>query len=298
MKPSNCASNPSEKCGRKYQLSHLVRFASYMQKNKPDLDNLYKAYCDKSVSGFVAAHALWSVAWAEGGMPTVSITDQLACSLSMSRIPEDMVRPPWPFFAIVLPQSTIELDTGTPIAIILVDWIEETRARSLGGQQALVSITLIGTNAEVKKGPVLNSFSESSSGYVGVDVSHDGAAPLSDHDARLFDALHRLVMGIACHSTVADAPSRRTFSGPPKRRFGPPSTWDFKLCDPVSFDARPALRTYLREGKSPTVQGIVRGHWKRQPCGSNRSGRKMIHVEPYWRGPEDAPIVVRERRMG
>jgi hypothetical protein len=57
--------------------------------------------------------------------------------------------------------------------------------------------------------------------------------------------------------------------------FGPPTTWEFTIRRPVAFDARPSLRAFLREG----------------------SGRKWIHVEPYWRGPADAPIVVRERKI-
>jgi len=46
-------------------------------------------------------------------------------------------------------------------------------------------------------------------------------------------------------------------------------------------------------GKSPTVQCVVAGHWKMQPCGPGGSERKRIFIEPYWRGPEDAPIAIR-----
>lgn len=38
------------------------------------------------------------------------------------------------------------------------------------------------------------------------------------------------------------------------------------------------------------VRSLVAGHWKMQPHGPNRSERKLIRIEPYWRGPLDAPV--------
>lgn len=37
----------------------------------------------------------------------------------------------------------------------------------------------------------------------------------------------------------------------------------------------------------------VRGHWKMQPCGPGRKGRKRIFVEPYWKGPTTAEAIQR-----
>ena len=53
-----------------------------------------------------------------------------------------------------------------------------------------------------------------------------------------------------------------------------------------------AVRSFSREGgSSPKVQSLVSGHWKRQAHGPARSLRKLVHVEPYWRGPLDAPVI-------
>jgi len=38
---------------------------------------------------------------------------------------------------------------------------------------------------------------------------------------------------------------------------------------------------------------IVRGHWKRQACGAERSERRLVFVAPYWKGPADAPVLAR-----
>lgn len=40
---------------------------------------------------------------------------------------------------------------------------------------------------------------------------------------------------------------------------------------------------------------IVRGHWREQACGKGRADRRRIYVEPHYKGPADAPLVLRER---
>lgn len=45
-----------------------------------------------------------------------------------------------------------------------------------------------------------------------------------------------------------------------------------------------------RDGKPLSIRQKISGHWKNQACGEKRSKRKLIWVEPYWRGPEDGPI--------
>lgn len=232
--------------------------------------------------------SIWAGFWARGGFPVVAPSDLLSASYSMCSIPSECARAPWPKFAVALPRGLFVSEEGDPAELVIVDWTVDFYR----------SIVLFDRNPDGGRELRLDS-GRMPSCAVRADLSHStGELLVLRSDERLLDAINRLVAGIACHPTIAEAPSKRSYSGAPKKRFGQPTTWDFKLCDPVSFDARPALRSYLREGKSPTVQGIVRGHWKRQPCGENRLGRKMIHVEPYWRGPEDAPIVVRERRMG
>lgn len=52
--------------------------------------------------------------------------------------------------------------------------------------------------------------------------------------------------------------------------------------------------------RDPTVRGeadyhlrvrfIVAGHWRKQACGIGRADRRLMWIEPYWKGPEFAPI--------
>lgn len=84
----------------------------------------------------------------------------------------------------------------------------------------------------------------------------------------------------------------------------PPPHRNVVIGAPIEVDARPQIRRWLersgRRGKSgpPSVQHVVRGHYKRQVIGIGRSGRKVIWIMPYWRGPEDAPILARPYSLG
>lgn len=85
-------------------------------------------------------------------------------------------------------------------------------------------------------------------------------------------------------------------------RSGPPMHRVFYVGRPIELDTRPAIRRWLgtsgSKGGPPTVQSLVRGHHKRQVVGVGRGGRKVIWIEPYWRGPEEAPILARPYKVG
>ena len=89
-----------------------------------------------------------------------------------------------------------------------------------------------------------------------------------------------------------------------KQRDGEPAHRLTMVGHPLKIDLRDHVRTYLGGGKRggkhapPSVQVLVRGHHKRQVFGVGRMGRKVIWIEPFWRGPEDAPILTRPKKLG
>lgn len=50
-----------------------------------------------------------------------------------------------------------------------------------------------------------------------------------------------------------------------------------------------------KEGKKWAMKHrtVVSGHWRNQPYGPGRDSKKPIYIEPYLKGPSDAPIIVR-----
>lgn len=49
------------------------------------------------------------------------------------------------------------------------------------------------------------------------------------------------------------------------------------------------------EGPWYSHRFLVRGHWKRQRFGENRGETKIIWVAPYVKGPEDRPLIMKDR---
>ncbi len=50
-----------------------------------------------------------------------------------------------------------------------------------------------------------------------------------------------------------------------------------------------------RTGVGSRVRQIVSGHWKYQAHGAGRAERKLLWIEPYWRGPDFAQVVNKAR---
>jgi hypothetical protein len=66
----------------------------------------------------------------------------------------------------------------------------------------------------------------------------------------------------------------------------------------IDRDLRDAARIASSSGSDPQrwilqKRFIVRGHWKQQAHGPGRTERKLIFVEPYWKGPADSPVLAR-----
>lgn len=61
---------------------------------------------------------------------------------------------------------------------------------------------------------------------------------------------------------------------------------------------REAARAYCQKGKRPEAWKLqsrytVRGHWRRQAHGEKRSLRRLMWIEPHWKGPEAAESMTR-----
>lgn len=125
----------------------------------------------------------------------------------------------------------------------------------------------------------------------------------SDTASRLSLTALRLIAGAALEASASNVGARSSsYSASVKMKRGEPRCQIFEIRRPVILDVRSEVREWFVNGSARkqgplSIQTLVRGHYKMQPHGEGRAQRKYIHVEPYWRGPEDAPIVVRPHRL-
>jgi hypothetical protein len=125
------------------------------------------------------------------------------------------------------------------------------------------------------------------------------AQSITDRDQRVSICLGRLILNTCL--AMADpnnvkkiGPGHKVHAEAHRRRVpGPPVVCTYVVGRPLKHDTREAVRVFVEEGREYrhlNVQTLVSGHWK--PKLSARVGYP-VWVEPYWRGPEDAPIVQR-----
>lgn len=123
-----------------------------------------------------------------------------------------------------------------------------------------------------------------------------------DAKERAFLLARRLVIGLLYTIQYTDNFRDKTHTSRRKcsRRDGPPPHRVYIVGKPIGVDCRPAISAYLsgRKSTTPALQSLVRGHYKRQAIGPGGASRKVIWIQPYWRGPEDAPILARSYRVG
>lgn len=223
--------------------------------------------------------------WAQCGFPRVVLSHRHAAALMATRTsPEalDEVPVPWQAFAIDVPDGLVEFtntdENGTEVYQITHAFVMvyEEIATLLFGDRTKVRACVLAQGVRN-----LGSF---------------------EHESPAAELICRLALGACLEMTThrpAGSPAfeRKAIK---RNRQGLPETWTFQLTRDVKVDCRAAVKSFSRgESKSsPVVQSLVRGHWKHQAHGALRAERKWIFVEPYWRGPEDAPIAVRKHRFG
>jgi hypothetical protein len=250
----------------------------------------------RSFAGFAAR-------WAMCGFPAVSVGHRLTASLMSTTVSPDIIGEivfPWPAFSVNIPHgliSTISPQSGLAESISnacihrYVDaagdvWFDLICAADTCELQSVNVRADVFFRDDSRESLADGEF------CVGVDES----------DERALLLVRRLLVGVCiemsdrANSKPQNKKARMGCHGVIDRNAPGMSLW--LLTRDVKIDAREACREFVSHGgRSPAVQSMVRGHHKRQAHGRNGSLRKWIHVEPYWRGPEDAPIAVRSHRL-
>ena len=281
----------------------LIEYYQELAETQPDLAEsrlLMLRMGEGQMSAYQAA------TWIEFGAPVVQLAShRYAAALASTSIPGDIeVKCPWPCFLIELPVGMFGTDyEGSPCALthVMVNVID---AQWCPGGQDLWSFVAYSPEGVTlyRWRQTLESMRDKTPGarmHENVLGAFDDL--LDSRDDRTLALLSRIVLSTCVAMSnpedvrpIGKHPS--TASG--NRRFSKePTCRTYRVGKPIQLDVRPALQAFLdgkRHGASPTIQFVVRGHWRNQACGPALSLRKTIWVQPYWKGPEDAAINVRD----
>lgn len=237
----------------------------------------------QSMQSVLAIAPSFGLAWFESSFACIEVGERLAASLACTSLPKeyvDSIEPPWRCFLIRAAGLNVE---------VLVLFARDGIVKTLSFPEGRMSLGFEQTLGEWAK--------------LEMKSLTGGEAFVSlDQLQREESLVGRIICG-TCVEVMTPQFAKHKAIGPRhphgKRKDGLPASWVFNLTRDVKVDVRQAVRDYLSgTGSSLTLQHLVRGHYKRQAHGKDLQERKWIHVEPYWRGPEDAPIALRSHVIG
>lgn len=270
----------------------------------------------------------WFGIWADLAFPRIQTSHSYAALLMSTTISAKEiahVEAPWPGFLVEVPQGLLPLNlNGKETSITRVHVLSHFLPRTVVDEK-WVALWMTGPGVEILRVGRLDEIAlprtkrtVSRTELVEVDAPRvdERDAPLDDESGD-FDAFwsgydseaeervavlaSRLVIGACIAMTdptsVRERPVKIDPSVSPlaRRLHKRPISRVFTVGEPIERDFRPAVAAYLGgERDSLKVQSLVAGHHKRQACGPNGADRKWVFIQPYWRGPEAAPILVRE----
>ncbi len=252
--------------------------------------------------------------WAVDGFPSVVLGAKYAAALCATSVPEELtkdLRCPWPSWVLEVPdgllkyKSVFEGHEATvrrllisqfprPNSELRWDWTAFTNDGTSVFQFGLKTKQLVEREKDWEIGD------ENVKATATVDLSLF-PVELADMDSRTSVLVGRLILGVCLAMEAGHV--KRAPKGPPPawRRRGKktaplPSGRVYVLGAPIQLDCRPTVQDYINGKRSaaPSVQHVVRGHWKNQPHGELNAHRKRIWVIPYWRGPDGAPVLLRD----
>jgi hypothetical protein len=247
--------------------------------------------------------------WYDQGLPVVQMGHKYAAALMASSVsPESVtegVESPWKAFLIEVPDKLVSIlnpdtEAAENVTHVLVHRITKTNGDKVWNYMIFTEgiVTLWKHGATTRD--LVDEDLEDQNDW----ASYSFGLETNDQDGRAALLISRLVIGVCLALSNPETPVKKLGKGHhqehQRRLSAEPLCRTFQIGAPLKLDCREAVRGYLEgwRGSKLSVQSLVRGHWKRQPYGPKASLRKWMWREPYWRGPEDAPILQRPHTLG
>lgn len=235
---------------------------------------------------------LASALWCARGYPSLGLPHKLAAALMFTRPLDADVPPPWDAFFLRIPDKLLTDPLLGPLESVLV--VRHPRGWDLLEQWGTATRTL--TGAELSPESIKREGPAATSGPMN---ERRRAARFRRHA----DLLCNLIAGVCYLAADPDAlrqPSKRRRSSRRNRPAGsqPFKTAHYTIAKNVTIDLRSQVQPFLDgrkrvEGRRLKCQFVVRGHWRNQACGRGRKKRRMIWIQPFWKGPQEARILLR-----
>lgn len=266
--------------------------------------------------------------WHSHGRPCVRLDPRLIAELMASDIDEEMLddlRSPWPSFIIRLPEGLVVDPEGRSYTSLGVHTFKRPAptAEMLTGIEHLPeAVQEIGRKMHegmtLLAGATWGLYPTTTEGFATWQEEATLAQHMGKTDRvfvveprftptkfakRLLEASSRLAASVCL--LIQDSGLQKWSEPAKKRKINSrwrspnqlPQTAEYVVGADVkvSIDCRETVSHYLLGERSslPKFQWLVRGHWRWQACGPKMADRRRRFIEPYWKGPDKAPILVK-----
>ncbi len=242
-----------------------------------------------NLNSFADEIVLFAAKWAVHAFQRLMTSHTFAAALMCSDVQKDVlvgIEKHWDAFLVIVPNGML-LAGELEFSRILV------ATYSFGARIMLMTFSPTMTGTVTDDAPTLSDLLVSD----GSDLTEDSVS------RRCLIMAKRLVAGLLLNlQHPAHYKARKVEARPKsKGREAEPEHRIVTVGKPLEIDCRAAVKEYIEHGKAgrkhapPSVQVMVRGHYRNQACGVGRMERKTIWIEPHWRGPEAALIQTRPK---
>jgi hypothetical protein len=257
----------------------------------------------------------WLYRWTDVGFPTVKISAPFAAAAMTTLSPDDVLddlKSPWRSFLIDMPTQPVlylfdKRNPTLPFPVthvgVLVDDTTQPSSWSMIINVGDYSLMTIRRHPRTmgRSGHQCAECGEAHSVHSNDLIDHPWDE-LTDQYARVMMLAGRLVVGVVSAMTdyknvrKVDQQTHNQWGSKVRRVHQKPEQRIYQITTPVTVNLVDHVTEYQlhKKGKwSMALRYTVAGHRKLQPCGPKLSERKLVWIQPYWRGPTDAPVAVR-----
>jgi hypothetical protein len=247
---------------------------------------------------------LFSAKWAVHAFQRLMTSHTFAAALMCSDVQREVlvgIEQQWDAFLVVVPNGMLitgELEFSR-VLVATYSFGARITLLTTGGPNLNLRVAVTATVTD--EAPTLADLLVSD----GSDLDED------DVTRRCLVMAKRLVAGLLLNLQDAGTHKIRKVEARPKSkgREAEPEHRIVTVGAPLEIDCRDAVREYVERGTrssetgrqrrgAPTVQVMVRGHFRMQACGPHHSERRKTWIRPHWRGPEAALIQTRPGKVG
>lgn len=251
---------------------------------------------------------LGATKWVSCGLQQVEMGHKFCAAMLVSDVTQEVineVRHPWPAFMIIVPDNLIfmwddrknKLVSIQKVLVLEVDNKHGRWAYMAWDKDMDLSIWRFGINTLRLLPPVEEGAKEEMTW---------GTVEMTDTDVRAASMVGRLIVTTCLALTMPEMNKtpidKRTHdawlkvNGNPLRVKPEMPVSAFRIGKPITLDFRERVSEYSKTGRRGSrleVRAMVQGHFKMQHYGKGNLQMKRIYREAYYRGPEDATMLVR-----